>query len=81
MRKVEGALRSVALVIMLTAAGCSAGSTGPAERTATVTSGTCGCCGHIVDVGSAAECADPKTCAPWCGDASSDAPAEGDPGD
>jgi hypothetical protein len=61
------------------AAGCSS-RTAPGEHVATTTSGTCGCCGTIVDIGPGQRCSDPKTCAMFCpSDASSDGPVEAPP--
>lgn len=67
-------MRTASLLALVLAAAC--GSSGiVTERTGTATDGTCGCCGHVVDIASGQRC-DDATCAPFCGDASADGDAE-----
>jgi hypothetical protein len=68
---------AVTVLVALHAVACS-GRTDTNEPRATTTSGTCGCCGQVVDIGSNQHCSDPGVCAEACAaaDAASDAPRD-----
>jgi hypothetical protein len=67
-------MHGVRILALFLAASCSPSAI-VSEPVGTATDGTCGCCGHVVDIASGQRC-DAPTCAPWCDDASADGDAE-----
>jgi hypothetical protein len=64
---------AIVVLAFIGCAACSGQTAPPTEKRGTTTTGSCGCCGQIVDIAQGQSCSDPAVCATACADASSDA--------